>query len=307
AFEGTTGAPIWAYYPDSDYHEIVALHSHFEPISGTSRAVYVDALTNSRIQEIALNNGVAQGPEPPTPEPPTPEPPAPDVSGLAVNVYRFFNTKSGGHFFTTSPDERDTVILNLPEFKYEGVGFEAVHAEAEVAAELQPVYRFFNTQAGGHFFTADAAERDTVMKTLPQFNFEGLAFQASTTPLEGASPVHRFFNTEAGGHFFTVDENERAAVSKLGNFVYEGARFFAFLDGGEPVIPPPAQRPPENPDEPDPPPPSKPTQPPGTLPFPGRQDIPLLPETGPLPGSDDGSDAIGRFAALSLADDLLIA
>jgi hypothetical protein len=296
AFDGTTGAPIWAYYPDSDYHEIVAIQSHF------NRAVYVDGLTNSRIQEIALNNGVSAGSDPNPP----PTPPAPDVSGLAVNVYRFFNQESGGHFFTTSAQERDTVILNFGNFNYEGVGFEAVHADAEIGAELQPVYRFFNTQAGGHFFTADPAERDLVQATLPQFNFEGVAFQASTAPADGATPVHRFFNTKAGGHFFTVDENERAAVSKMDNFVYEGARFYAFLDDGSPVIPPPAQRPPENPEDPSPPMPSPPSPPPNFRP-PDRSDVDLLPESGPLPAVPDGDGDVLRLAALGLADDILIA
>ena len=44
---------------------------------------------------------------------------------LNTPVYRFYNTQAGGHFFTSSPEERDFVINNLPQYNYEGIGFEA--------------------------------------------------------------------------------------------------------------------------------------------------------------------------------------
>ena len=86
-----------------------------------------------------------------------------------------------------------------------------------------PVFRFFNTIAGGHFFTASEAERDFVINNLPQFVPEAIGFNASTEPAPGLVPVFRFFNTIAGGHFFTANEAERDFVTdNLPQFVPEG-------------------------------------------------------------------------------------
>ena len=38
-------------------------------------------------------------------------------------VYRFYNGKTGAHFYTASDAERDFVIAKLPEFKYEKVAY----------------------------------------------------------------------------------------------------------------------------------------------------------------------------------------
>ncbi|GJE72962.1 hypothetical protein CHKEEEPN_4523 [Methylorubrum podarium] len=40
-------------------------------------------------------------------------------------MYRFFNAKTNGHFFTISEAERDQVRANLPDFRYEGIAFYA--------------------------------------------------------------------------------------------------------------------------------------------------------------------------------------
>ncbi|MFQ3573077.1 MAG: trypsin-like peptidase domain-containing protein [Thermodesulfovibrionales bacterium] len=44
-----------------------------------------------------------------------------------------------------------------------------------------PVYRFFNTSTGTHFYTISTAERDHVRNTYPQFRYEGEAFYAFTS------------------------------------------------------------------------------------------------------------------------------
>ncbi len=94
---------------------------------------------------------------------------------------------------------------------------------------INPVYRFFNTVAGGHFFTTNEAERTFVENELPSFRFEGVGFKASTTPGENLVPIYRFFNTVAGGHFFTASEAERDFV--IANFpalTIEGVGFYAY-------------------------------------------------------------------------------
>lgn len=140
------------------------------------------------------------------------------------NVYRFFNTGAGGHFFTTDPAERDAVIKNLPAFSYEGVGYLGLDS-GEVGATA--VFRFYNTVAGGHFFTTSSDERDAVIKNLPSFRNEGVGYYASAVPGPDLQPVHRFFNTGAGGHFFTTSTAERDAVQRtLPSFNYEGIAYY---------------------------------------------------------------------------------
>ena len=45
---------------------------------------------------------------------------------------------------------------------------------------LKPVYRFYNTATGAHFYTIDESEKDNVIAHYPNFKFEGIAFYAFT-------------------------------------------------------------------------------------------------------------------------------
>lgn len=145
---------------------------------------------------------------------------------IASPVHRFFNTNAGGHFFTISGAEKDTVLNNYSWFRYEGVGFYAFPTQF---SGTLPVYRFFNTNAGGHFFTISQAERDFVIGNYNWFRYEGVGFYAFPTQFSGTKPVYRFFNTNAGGHFFTIGQAEKDFV--IGNydwFRYEGIGFNAY-------------------------------------------------------------------------------
>ena len=98
---------------------------------------------------------------------------------------------------------------------------------------LTPVFRFFNQQSSAHFYTISVAERDRVLSTLSQFQYEGAAFLASTTPDPSLSPVHRFFNVRTGVHFYTISEDERQRVQQtLPDFRYEGVAYHASLSSG---------------------------------------------------------------------------
>ena len=91
-----------------------------------------------------------------------------------------------------------------------------------------PVYRFFNNNAGGHFYTIDEAEKNIVIQNYNWFRYEGIGFYASPAAQPGMLPVYRFFNNNAGGHFYTIDEAEKNAVIQNYNwFRYEGIGFYA--------------------------------------------------------------------------------
>jgi V8-like Glu-specific endopeptidase len=100
------------------------------------------------------------------------------------------------------------------------------------AAEVD-IFRFYNADTGTHFYTASAAERDAIRRSLPQFRDEGNAFDATSDPAAGVA-VHRFYNADTGAHFYTGSAAERDQVTAtLPRFVDEGIAFHAWgSDGG---------------------------------------------------------------------------
>ena len=94
--------------------------------------------------------------------------------------------------------------------------------------EQMPVYRFFNALAGGHFYTINEAEKNTVIQNYNWFRNEGIGFYAYTSQQPGTLPVYRFFNDNAGGHFYTINEAEKDTVVQNYNWLrYEGTGFYA--------------------------------------------------------------------------------
>ena len=92
-----------------------------------------------------------------------------------------------------------------------------------------PIFRFYNTRSGGHFFTSNPEEAEAVATTLfDTFNFEGTGFYADTAPRVGEVAAYRFYNNVAGGHFYTINETERDYVlSQLAHtYQYEGVGFY---------------------------------------------------------------------------------
>jgi hypothetical protein len=166
-------------------------------------------------QDVAMSNGFDSGPI------------VTAVDPLINPVYRFFNTVTGGHFFTASEAERDSVLNNLPQYLFEGVGFEASIVDGP---DLVPIYRFFNPVEGGHFFTASETERSFVLNNLPQFLDEGIGFYAYGADANLGADVFRFFNSVTGVHFFTTSESERDVVlNSLPQYIFEGVGFEASL------------------------------------------------------------------------------
>ncbi len=140
-----------------------------------------------------------------------------DITG--PEVYRFFNTQSGNHFYSRDEFEANSILTNLPHFRLEGPAFKAADPSNGPTAD---VFRFFNTGNGAHLFTQDTDERDFVIANLDHFNFEGVAYQGHPDPVEGSIPLYRFLNTQTGSHFYTTNENEKnniiATASDLYNF-----------------------------------------------------------------------------------------
>lgn len=155
-----------------------------------------------------------------------------------VDVFRFQNSVNEATFLTAFVEERDSVDANLPGYVLQDEPeFEAFDREAALAdgeGGLVEVFRFFNLDTGGHFFTIDESERDQVIANLPLIRFEGVGFSAyeNADDVDGLVPVFRIFNLTTGTHLFITSEDEREAALATGDFVDEGVAFYAFEDGG---------------------------------------------------------------------------
>ena len=104
----------------------------------------------------------------------------------------------------------------------------AALAGAAQAQQPSPVFRFYNTQTGTHFYTISVPERDMVLARYPQFAYEGPAYYASPTQQAGQLPVYRFYNTRTGTHFYTQSEAEKAfVIATYPVFAFEGPAYYA--------------------------------------------------------------------------------
>ena len=90
-------------------------------------------------------------------------------------VYRFFNSTTGVHLYTTNEEERDYIIDNLSNFAYEDVKFHAYESEVEGSI---PVHRFYEPTIGVHFYTPNEGEKVYVEENFANYSYEGIAYYA---------------------------------------------------------------------------------------------------------------------------------
>ncbi len=142
-----------------------------------------------------------------------------------VQVFRFFDTTTGTHFYTASAAERDQTVSTRVDLTYEGVGLNADTPQTDPNAA--PVFRFFDTSSGSHFYTASATERDGLANGLSGLTYEGVAFYENPTVQANDTAVYRFFDKADGAHFYTPDQNEFASVlATRSDLVNEGVAFY---------------------------------------------------------------------------------
>lgn len=146
---------------------------------------------------------------------------------VSDKIYRFFNPASGTHFFTGNVDERNFVIGNDAILSYEGAAFGGTQQETGAASELA-VFRFFNSQNGTHFYTASSDERDGIINSATNLQYEGVSYYGFADAQDGAhSALYRFYNISNDSHFYTASTTERdQIIQTLGHYQYEGAAYY---------------------------------------------------------------------------------
>ena len=96
------------------------------------------------------------------------------------------------------------------------------------ARTLMPVYRFYNTRQGVHFYTASEAEKANVQANLAStYNYDGVGYSIDTSSSVNSNPLYRFYNFKKGVHFYTASEAEKANVQAnlASTYRYEGVAY----------------------------------------------------------------------------------
>jgi len=96
---------------------------------------------------------------------------------------------------------------------------------------ITPLYRFYRAGNDSHFFTANEAEKNSIISTQPAnfWVYEGISQRVLHTQTANAVPVYRMFNKISKSHFYTASPTELASIQqRLGHvFSLEGVAFYA--------------------------------------------------------------------------------
>ena len=149
-----------------------------------------------------------------------------NLASAVIAVYRFFDTSSGTQFLTASAAERNSVIATRPDLTYEGVGLGGITPGTDSSAV--PVYRFFDTTTGTHFFTSSQSEEANLVTSRPDLVLEQTTFYEHASAQTGDVAVYRFFDKTDGTHFYTASDSECTTIAATRpDMAYEGIAFYS--------------------------------------------------------------------------------
>jgi hypothetical protein len=144
-------------------------------------------------------------------------------------VYRFRNLKNGFYLWSADEAEKNTIITTLYKtWLYEGPAYQINTANP---LNQSPLWRFVNIKGGYYLYSADPAEKASIIANLSKtWKFEGEAYKVSTNP--AGAPVWRFRNIAKGvtngTYLYSADVNEKnTIVATLGKvWQLEGPAYY---------------------------------------------------------------------------------
>ena len=137
-------------------------------------------------------------------------------TSYCVPLHRFYNTRTGAHFYTESEVEK-RIVLGYQDFRYEGI---TAFVMTNSGVDRTTVWRFYHRINGTHFYTANQNEASIVLNNYWQtYNYEGPRYTAYTSQQAGTAPFYRFYKYKQGVHFYTSSYSEYQTV--LNNYGYE--------------------------------------------------------------------------------------
>ncbi len=119
--------------------------------------------------------------------------------------------------------------VDLNRFFSDGRSQGGSYSDSTSKIDTKPMYRLYNPYSREHLYTADANERDTLVKR--GWQNEGIAWYA---PVSSKTPVYRLYNKYSYEHFYTTDAYERSVLIKNG-WNDEGIGWYSDDGKGVPV------------------------------------------------------------------------
>ena len=100
-----------------------------------------------------------------------------------VPVYRFWSEKRCSHFWTIDEKEAQKLAREAPDlWAYEGIAFYAYLPYKQPWGSV-PVFRFWWSERGGHFYTADEGEKDMIVRNQSKtWTYEGIVWYVFSGP-----------------------------------------------------------------------------------------------------------------------------
>lgn len=141
-------------------------------------------------------------------------------------LYRLYNTATGEHFYTSSQNERNSLLRG--GWRNEGVGWYSPDSGWYV-------YRLLNPNTGDHHYTMDENEHNGLVDL--GWIYEGIGWASTdlgwADPREADGvPVYRLYNpnTTTATHHYTTDRREANYLANRG-WKYEGVAWYATAAG----------------------------------------------------------------------------
>ncbi|WPF87483.1 ExeM/NucH family extracellular endonuclease [Cyanobacterium aponinum AL20118] len=140
---------------------------------------------------------------------------------LNTSIYRF-RTGEGTYIYVEN-QERQRILQGGFNFVEEGEAFKVALEDGE---NLEPIYRFRNSNLGGAYLYVGEAERQSIKENYTNFIEEGLAFYTYGADAQQANDIFRF-QTQPGGYIFVGDAERQSILDSGFNFTEEGTAFEA--------------------------------------------------------------------------------
>jgi hypothetical protein len=143
-------------------------------------------------------------------------------NGSCLSLYRFYNSKTGVHYYATSS-------AAPAGFYLEGNLGYVLPTQNKPTALQVPVWGFKQPSNSGRLYTINLQERDNVRNNFSAYyKYEGESFTAWKSSGTGLIPIYRIYDNNSNTHFFTSSAQERDTVVSTWPSVYryEGIAFY---------------------------------------------------------------------------------
>lgn len=101
---------------------------------------------------------------------------------------------------------------------------------SEKTPQGKAVHRFWSDNFKHQFITISEAEKNAIIANDKNWIYDGIAFYAYETPVDGTVPLYRFWSDLFSGHFYTISSSEKNMVQANPDWKYEGIAFYVFPD-----------------------------------------------------------------------------